>query len=134
MIDADDMRTSFTLLKDAIGVDDTLAQDDPVWLRLAGIDIELGAAEITLSRADAGSAASESARLKLLDVDAEMTALARDVLGYLALVPDLPGDNEPPIGGQQAKRLRSRFLAMKLPDEVAVMETRGRIAAWLQQK
>ncbi len=134
MIDAAAARASFALLKDAIGVDDTLARDDPVWLRLAGIDIELGAAEITLSRTDAGSAASEAARLKLQDVDTEMTALARDVLGYLSLVPDHPGDNEPPIGGEQAKRLRSRFLAMRLPDEVAVMETRGRIASWLQQK
>ncbi|MDZ7684363.1 MAG: hypothetical protein U5O39_04650 [Gammaproteobacteria bacterium] len=44
------------------------------------------------------------------------------------------GANEPAIGGDRARHLRSRFLARILGDETEVMAIRDRIAAWLEER
>lgn len=132
MTQAADIRAAYNELREAVGVDASIDAEDDLWLRLSEVDIELKAAEVTLARSD-DEPVRQTAALKLHDIDGRLAELARDVLGYYALVAEPEGANEPPVGGEPVRRLRSRFLAARLDDEIEVIDIRDRLAAWLER-
>lgn len=129
-----DTRIAFDELQAMLGVDDSIDADDPLWIRLAEVDIELQAAESTGLRSAPDNVLSDIVRLKLIEIDRQLSDIARDVLGYYALVKEPRGANEPPVGGERARLLRSRFLDARLEDELESMRLRQNLFRFLEER
>lgn len=108
----------------------TIDADDPVYLRLHEIEIELAATEVSAQRLDP-RVAIEFVTHKVSSLDEMMTHLAKDVLGYYGLVADPEGANEPPVGGERMRLARSRLLAMRAADADAIMTLKETLAKFI---
>ena len=132
MTDIANTRSLLGEFSQLLGVDETIDEEDPLWLQLAEIDIELTAAEVSEQRTDVHDPVRDTVRLKLIELNERMMFLAQDILGYYALVDEPPGSNEPPVGGDRAKRLRSHFLESKIGDQLEVMRLRDGLIRFLE--
>lgn len=86
----------------------SLVEDDRFMSRLASLEVRLMALTVTARRSEPGM--SEILRIKMPQLDRDLSALALEALGYYGLPyePGGQGANEPPVGSEYARRVRAR--------------------------
>lgn len=103
-----------------------LVADDRFMRRLASLEVRLMALTVTARRDETGM--REILRIKIPELDRDLSALALEVLGYYGLPyePGGQGSNEPPVGSEYARRVRAR--AHSTPETDAGDEVRDLLA------
>lgn len=133
MTSIEDTREALAELKAALRVDRSVCRDDPVWLRLAGIEIDLEALDATRMTARE-SAADRMIELGTPELDRRLAALASDLLAFYALPLPQRGDNEPPLAGHRLRELHGELLRRGLPDETERVRLRDELASFLERR
>lgn len=105
--------------------------DDELYRRWAELDIGLTALETTARRADI-QFRHAVVQLKTLEIRQAMAQLAIDLLGWYALPDEPAGANEPPVGGDHTRLLKSRHFECLVMDEARSMDLKDRLARFLE--
>lgn len=104
--------------------------DDDLVRRWASLDIRITALEVTEARADL-QFRNAVVKLTVEELNREIAQLVMDLLGWYALPDEPEGANEAPVGTDQARRLRSRYLAQLVTDETRRVALKDELAALL---
>lgn len=124
-------RAALESLKKMLKVDGELEPDDDLWLRLSDVEISLRGVEATAALTERDSVRWNLVVLKSMEVGGQLAHLVNDLLAWYAIPADPAGSNEPAVGGDSARRLRSLYLDQLAVDEVYVMQLRDQLAAFL---
>lgn len=112
-------------------LDSQRAADDEWLMRLADIDIALQSIEAIDAVTCRDQVRWNGVALRSIEIGRDIAGLIVDVLDWYAIAADPPGSNEPPIGGEAAGRLRSRYLEQLAIDETHLLGLRDELAAFL---
>jgi hypothetical protein len=102
-------------------ISQSLATDPDIIPRLTALEIQLSGLAVTAARAERSPALAAMLTLQIRKVSQEIYCLAHCALGYLALVDELPGTNEPLLVPAEYRRLSQLYLNPKIPD----LDSRG---------
>lgn len=132
MIDSPDTaRGDLAELERILCVDAGIANDDPLWLRVAEIRIAIDGLEGTISRTSTEEVRASISAIGCAQLERRIADLAVDVLGYYALPAEPRGANEPPVGGISLQALRSKHLERLAADETRLLALRDHLAQFL---
>ncbi|MDA9366068.1 hypothetical protein N9514_01450 [Pseudomonadales bacterium] len=92
-----------------------LATDPDITPRLTALDIQLSGLAVTAARAERSAALAAMLALQIQKTSQEIYCLAHCALGYLALVDELPGTNEPLLVPAEFRRLSQLYLNPQIP-------------------
>ena len=84
--------------------------DPDITPRLTALDIQLSGLAVTAARAERSAALAAMLALQIQKTSQEIYCLAHCALGYLALVDELPGTNEPLLVPAEFRRLSQLYL------------------------
>lgn len=124
-------RAVLETLKLMLKVDGDLRSDDELWIRLSDVEISLRGVEAVASLTEPDSINWNTVVLKSMEVGGALAQLVNDLLAWYAIPADPAGSNEPAVGGDGTRRLRSLYLDQLAVDQVYVMQLRDQLAAFL---